>query len=160
MLKWLSVPFSIVDIPTQPCGRTYPLWTYPPLGHTHPPASNTWWSSLETYPPPEQNRTTDTCENISFPQLLWRAVNIEGLKSPQMCVWEVRIPRADGKLPCQAVHVFAPVGSVYIRNLPTALSLIHSRLHVRGGGTISNTGALSWIMVMKWEANSLRILCW
>ena len=156
MLKWLSVPLSIVDISTQPCGRTYPLWTYPPLGHTHPPASDTWWSSLETYPPPEQNDRHLRKHHLPTTSLAGGKYRRDEM--PQMCVWEVRIPRAEGKLPCQVV--FAPVGSVYIRNLPTTLSLIHSRLHVRDGGTISNTGALSWIMVMKWEANSLRILCW
>ena len=29
---------------------------------------------LPTYPPPEQ---TNTCENITFPQLRWRVVKIE-----------------------------------------------------------------------------------
>ena len=43
----------------------------PPLGYslfqTYPPPG---------YPPPRVNRMTDNCENITFPQLLWWAVNI------------------------------------------------------------------------------------
>ena len=54
-------------IPTYP-----PLWTYPPpcnMGPKIPPPPG---SDMEpdTHPPP----WTDTCENITFPQLRWRAV--------------------------------------------------------------------------------------
>ena len=48
----------------------------PTLGHTHPPLEGTW---LQTYPSPGKRYPpsygqTDTCENITFPQLRLRAV--------------------------------------------------------------------------------------
>ena len=49
--------------------ETYPL----PPGHTYALTSDTWWSSLET---PAQCAQTDTCENITFPQLGLRVVKI------------------------------------------------------------------------------------
>ena len=44
-------------------GECPPPWTYPP-------SEGTWF---QRYQPP-CNRLTDTCENISFPQLRWLAV--------------------------------------------------------------------------------------
>ena len=53
-------------------GHTPSLWTYPPPGHTH--------LKLGIYPPPEgtcvPHAQTHTCENVTFPQLLLRAVII------------------------------------------------------------------------------------
>ena len=59
-----------------------PLWIYPPPGHNHPLSEGTWYQrySLERtrdqrYPP---TPWTNTCENITFPQLRWRAVKTVG----------------------------------------------------------------------------------
>ena len=70
------------EVSQAPCqaGIPWKPWTYLPPGHTHtpwtypPPASDTLWSSVETYPPPCEQ--TDTCENITFLQLHLLVVKI------------------------------------------------------------------------------------
>ena len=62
-------------------GSEYPL----PPGHTPPPQERTW---DQRYPPRPRCGQTDTCENITFPQLRWRAVTIRDIdfwQSPLRC---------------------------------------------------------------------------
>ena len=94
----------VLDISHTPIPCTYPPpWTTPandtwwPSLETYPPAtSDIWWSLLDTYPPSASDTwwsllgntqtplwtewLTDTCGNITFLQLRWRALKIQSLE--------------------------------------------------------------------------------
>ena len=73
----LDIPTPSLDIPT-PSGHFRPLQDIPiPEGtwyQSYPPTEGGWY---QAYQPLPLNRMTDTCENITFPNLLRRAVKIK-----------------------------------------------------------------------------------
>ena len=61
-LLWIPNPWKRQEIPYHPC---------PQKGHGTRDQDGTWHQKYSNLPPPPGK--TNTCENITFPQLCWRA---------------------------------------------------------------------------------------
>ena len=75
-------PYPRDEYPHHPSGLIHPIYTYLPPGYTYsldiltPPLERAKTRDTPTSHPGE----TNTCENITFPQLRWRAVNMYELR--------------------------------------------------------------------------------
>ena len=93
----------------------HPLWIPTPWTF-QPTTSDTWWSWLETYTPHPCGQIDTFSENITFPQLRWRAVKSELGEGANQQRWKQEITNPTSILSSRE-SLFSKAWWANIRNL-------------------------------------------